>query len=625
MKRLTTIGVSLLACGALMGAGARAEAVELKLTEVPGATFPERGFVLTLPQSAALSAKDVEVRENGQRVEGLQVTTGASAGADAFGVVLAVDASESMRGGAIEDAIAAARAFVERRRPEQKVGILFFSREPRVALPLTTDPAKLEQTLAQVPALSKGTQIYDAGTSATRLLSDAGIRAGSIVILSDGADAGSEATEASLAAAAKKIGARIFTVGLRSPSADLAALQSLGEAASGSYSEAGKRGDLKAIFTALGSQLASEYLVSYRSLVPEATAVTVEARVADLDAAGAATYVTPKIVAAGTTLGGSGGWASAPAIAGIALLVAILLAAAVMLIVRGPRQTAADRIQVYTGAPKPASPFDIFNTDRRGGVRSRFEKGLGKSAWWPKFAEQVEIAGFGIAPSQLAGLTAAVTLTMVWVALLTGRGVAAVLLALTPLFVTGWVRATVAKRRREFVDQLPDNLQVVASALRAGQSFEGGLAVAAEDAPEPARSEFRRIVSDERLGVPLREAMAGVARRMRSREFDQVSVVVELQRETGGNTAEILDRVVESLRYRGELRALVRSLTAQGRMGGIIVTALPVVMALILSLILPGYFDPMLQTGAGKALIVVGVVMVTVAWLIIRKIIDIKV
>ena len=138
---------------------------------------------------------------------------------------------------------------------------------------------------------------------------------------------------------------------------------------------------------------------------------------------------------------------------------------------------------------------------------------------------------------------------------------------LVPLFVHNSIKAKLARKRRLFFEQLPDTLQIVASALRAGHTIVGALAVVSSESPEPTRGEMQRVVADEQLGVPLETALERVAARMASREFEQVAIVAGLQREAGGNAAEVLDRV--GRRPRGiELRQLVRSLTAQGAVAG---------------------------------------------------------
>jgi tight adherence protein B len=146
-----------------------------------------------------------------------------------------------------------------------------------------------------------------------------------------------------------------------------------------------------------------------------------------------------------------------------------------------------------------------------------------------------------------------------------------------------------------------------------------------EDSPEPAKSEFRRVIADEQLGVPLQDAIEVVAVRMDSTDLRQVGLVAALQHETGGNTAEVLDRVAETVRERFELRRLVRTLTAQGRLSRWILTGLPVFLLLIISLLNPDYISPLYTHTGGRLLLIVAAVMVTSGSLVIRRIINIKV
>ncbi|HUY72602.1 MAG TPA: type II secretion system F family protein, partial [Gaiellaceae bacterium] len=178
---------------------------------------------------------------------------------------------------------------------------------------------------------------------------------------------------------------------------------------------------------------------------------------------------------------------------------------------------------------------------------------------------------------------------------------------------------------RKFADQLPDNLDVLASALRAGHSLVGALAVVADDAPEPSKSEFKRVLAEEQFGVQLEDAFKVVVDRMESADLDQVALVSRLQREMGSNSAEVLDRVIDTVRSRMELRRLVRTLTAQGRMSRWLLTALPIFLALVMTLISPGYMRPLFHNPLGEALLILAACMVTVGSWIIGRIIDIKI
>jgi tight adherence protein B len=146
-----------------------------------------------------------------------------------------------------------------------------------------------------------------------------------------------------------------------------------------------------------------------------------------------------------------------------------------------------------------------------------------------------------------------------------------------------------------------------------------------EGAQEPSRTEFRRVVADERLGVPLDECLETMSKRMAIRDVQQVALVAELQRETGGNVAEVLDRIAATVRQRAELRQLVRGLTAQGRLSRTVVTALPVVLLGIIWLVNPGYVQPLFDTTAGRIMLIVAVAMLGAASLIINKIVDFEV
>ncbi len=174
--------------------------------------------------------------------------------------------------------------------------------------------------------------------------------------------------------------------------------------------------------------------------------------------------------------------------------------------------------------------------------------------------------------------------------------------------------------RQAFEEQLADNLDVLAGAMRTGHSTMGALSVMVDSSIEPSKTEFRRVLQDEQLGVPLDDALMVMARRMQSYDAEQIALVMRLQREAGGNTAEVLDRVAEVIRGRMELRRLVDVLTAQARISRWILTALPIFVLLILLFTGGEYLQPMLDSMVGKVMLVVGGIMVLIGSLWIKQI-----
>jgi tight adherence protein B len=166
---------------------------------------------------------------------------------------------------------------------------------------------------------------------------------------------------------------------------------------------------------------------------------------------------------------------------------------------------------------------------------------------------------------------------------------------------------------------------VISSALRSGHSLAGALAVVVESSAEPMKMEMQRVVADEQLGVPLEDSLMAVAERMESRDLEQVALVAELQREAGTSSAEVVDRVAETVRDRFELRRLVATLTAQGRMSRWIVSGIPVVLLLLLHLVNPRYLDPLTTTLAGKIMLGLATALVVGGSLVIKRIVNIKV
>jgi tight adherence protein B len=619
--------VALLALAGLLAPAAGA-VDELRLTEAGGTRFPDRSYVLSLPEGMSLDESRVRILENGEPVDQLSVVPADEAAEGEFGVVLVIDASNSMRGTAIAGAVEAARAFAEQRSPNQLVAVLVFNSASSVLLPFTADQGEIEAALAQPPALAHGTHVYDAVDAALGLLREAEIAAGSVVVLSDGADTGSAASLTDVAGRARADGVRVFSVGLRSRGFDFAALERLAAGAGGTYTEAASSADLARVFDELGARLASEYLVRYRSGTKPDSDVHVAVRVDGVDGIATSLYTSPALDATPSppyhhSLA-ERFWRSPAGMLTVAAVCALLTGLVLMALLRPRRRTLRRRMSEFVSLP--LARRDEENASGTELVLAQAEKSFERTRWWSRFKEELELGEVTIAPIQIVAWTAIATALAAWLLfVLLGTPLVLPLALGVPLIVRSQVKRRVERQRRLFADQLPDNLQVLASALRAGHSLVGALSVVVEDCPEPSRGEFRRVIADEQLGVSLEDAFGVVAHRMANRDLDQVALVAALQQETGGNTAEVLDSVTETIRERFELRRLVKTLTTQGRMSRWVVSFLPVGLLVLITAINPEYMAPLYTHPLGRVLLLVAGLMVVAGSLVIRRIIDIKV
>jgi len=593
------------------------------LTEAKGSKFPNRAFVISLPTNRVLSASDIEVTENGGPVADVSLLSAFQADTRAFGIVLVIDSSESMAGRPIQSAMAAARAFASRRSPKQQLALVTFNGKPNVVLPFTTSVDQIEAALLRVPEVSYGTHIYDAVAKAEELLADARIASGSILVLSDGADTGSLSKEADVAAAARAAHIKLFTIGLKSAHFEPTALTSLAAGGGGEYAFAVSTDRLAPLFDELGGRLSQQYVLRYKSFVGPAVPVRVHVNIPGLGGASAA-YKTPALPV--TTVApyhrsiADRFWTSPIVMVLLALLVAAILAVLAVAVLEPRRSGLPKRMAEFVSVP------GIQTHERPSGSLAGGQQDQQAHGPLARLDETLEIANIRASASSLiVGTIVATILAFLLLAAALGSIWWALFAFLVPLGVREYVNRTLSRRRNQFAEQLPDALQVISSALRSGHSFAGSLAVVVETASEPMKTEMQRVVADEQLGVPLEQALAVVSRRMASRDLQQVGLVAELQREAGGNSSEVVDRVAETIRERFELRRLVKTLTVQGRMSRWIVSALPVGIVLVLQVINPHYLHPLVAHTGGQILLGFAIALCIAGSLVIKKIVDIKV
>jgi tight adherence protein B len=161
--------------------------------------------------------------------------------------------------------------------------------------------------------------------------------------------------------------------------------------------------------------------------------------------------------------------------------------------------------------------------------------------------------------------------------------------------------------------------------MRAGHSLVSGIDTLSESATEPSRTEWKRVVADEQLGVPLEAAIRPLAKRMDCADIEQIALVATLQTRSGGNMADVLERVADGVRERGDLRRELISLTAQARLSRWVITGLPPAMVVILEIVHPSYLTPLFETTTGQILLGLATGLVVLGSLIMRAITNVKV
>jgi tight adherence protein B len=300
----------------------------------------------------------------------------------------------------------------------------------------------------------------------------------------------------------------------------------------------------------------------------------------------------------------------------------------------GRRVTDADRVAARLsqyGRPAETAPQRVRTgnplRDLVDSITTALNPLLARSSHTGKLADDLQKADLKLKSSE-------------WVLAVAGTGVAlGLLLTLrfgSPVFllvgpVAAWMgsgmylRFRQGRRARAFNNQLGDTITLLSNALKAGYSFAQALNSVSRNASPPISEEFARATREIALGISVDDALNHMVMRNKSEDFDLLVTAVQIQRVVGGNLAEILETIAYTIRERIRITGEIRTLTAQARISGIIITLLPFGLAGVLELISPSYFGPMLTETLGHIMLGIGVFLIAIGCAAVQKIVKIEV
>ncbi|HEY2882210.1 MAG TPA: type II secretion system F family protein [Pirellulales bacterium] len=302
---------------------------------------------------------------------------------------------------------------------------------------------------------------------------------------------------------------------------------------------------------------------------------------------------------------------------------------AVVLLMRGDESTRTeDRLALLTGAKTGPTKNALQEAgvlsqplDATHGVLAEF------LSRFRNLSILFEQANTTLSPSKFFAITAAMAIAGSAAAFATGLNpifvpIFTLLSGFLPLM---WLLMRRRKRLRKFAKQLPDALELVARALRAGHSLASGFHLVSEEMKEPIGVEFQRVFEENNLGIPFDEALNSLTVRVPNLDLRFFVTAVILQRQTGGDLAEILDKIGHLIRERFQIWGQVQALTGEGRLSGIVLLALPPLLFLAVWNLNPDYVMVLFTDPMGKKMLIGAVVMQLLGALVIRKIVNIKV
>jgi tight adherence protein B len=620
VKRAVLIAVAMLAATIVSSAQA-----EVRLTKVDSTNHPTLQFnvVTDTPSRSA-----PRVRENGRTVFGLQ-TVNLGRGKS---IALLIDRSRSMKDGALEHAGAAARSFLARKSARDRVMITTFGSQATQVTGFSSSTIDADGALRNLSLDSRsGTALYDAIRMASVALSAEPYEGRVVVVLTDGANQAKRTTLEEAATAARRAGAVVYAIGIQSAEFSPAALKQLAEQTGGGYFAASSAAVVGDAYRQVAARLARTWRVSYLTAARPGREIEVAAIVPGQGTAASRMKLPGELAEGSSTprpllpkflyAGGAGAYMLGLLVGG-----AVLLAAGLALAT--PASTRLRRrIQPHLGDAAP---------EKRKQVRERFGAGSGlfqateqafaRFKFWHRLHAMLERADVPlrtveffycmVGPAFLFGLVAAF--------LGLPKLVILGLMALGALIPYGFLSFKAKRRVNKIDDQLPDLLVTMAASLKAGHSFRQAMQAVVNEGQPPISDEFKRVLTEAQLGRPMDDALNEMAERVQSKNLSFVLTAVTIQRQVGGSLAGIFDMVADAVRQRQAFSRKIRSLTAMGRASAYVLVAMPVILALIVTLIRYEYVEPLYTEPTGQKMLMVGCGMIVVGSYFLRKIASFK-
>lgn len=605
-------------------------------------------LLFSVPNESGAAAPDpssVTVTVNGEPVEATAQL--ASEAVDVETVrrtaVLAIDVSRSMNGERFEKAKAAARDFLSTVSDDVYVGIVAFAGEVTTVQEPSRNRAESVGVLNTL-SLSLETRLYDGVQEALAASGTEGQR--TVLVLSDGRDTSDTALDDTVAAV-EDSGARVDVVALAQAPAGRSALEAIAGAGRGEVLAADDPDALTAVFSAEAQALARQLLVT--ADLP-ADLDSQEGTLAVSVKTGAETFTSQAFVTLSTVSMTKGTPAATPdaplpgfqvsrtvmfaglGAAGVATL--LLLLAAFGVLTPAKESSVEERVAAYTRPARgahaglrsgPVSSSAGIAQTALGAAERALSTNAGVAA---SIGSRLEAAGMSLKPAEWVLIHAGIAVGASMVGMLLGGGSFVLLLVFLALgMALPWVFLGMKKSRRlrAFDAQLAETLQLISGGLSAGLSLAQSVDTVVRQGSDPMRSEFKRALVETRLGVSIEDALESTAERMESKDFKWVVIAVRVQREVGGNLAEVLNQVADTIRERGYLRRQVKSLSAEGVLSAWILGALPPAMFVYFLMVRREYMDPMFTEPLGWAMLGGGAVMMAIGAFWLKQLVKLEV
>lgn len=620
------------------------------IKEIDTAGFPNVSLYLSFKEGSRLGTQELGksnfvIKENNLEIKDFTAQK-ISETSEPIATVLVLDTSGSMKGDPITNAKNAAVSFIDNMRDIDKVAIVGFADTVTEYSAFTSDKSALKKSIAAISSEGE-TSLFDGiirGLGMFKSTDD--IKYQYMLILSDGTDTVSTATADDVVDLVSSGNITIYSIALLSNEFNPSDLESMAKSSNGALLTTADPEQLTNLYSDISKKIRNQYKITFKSSsnniekfnatvaidsggIKDSISLDYENPFFTQSGSGAVTNSQSSQVAAEIVIADKW-WVKALIYLFIFVSVTILLYIVSTIMIPG-KPGLKDRMDhyLYNVEDKNVSG-EITEKKTRKGLFSHLAKTGRKNTGKPGFAEVFEVqlrrAGMNITGSKFITMhMLAVSISILLVYALTKNlllTLAVVILVIFFPFLL--INFKTGQRIKKFNEQLPDTLQLLEGALKAGYSLNQSLTMVVSESKPPISEEFKITISEIRMGLSEKVALENMAKRINSELFNWVILAINIQREVGGNLAEIMDIIANTIREKERVLRQIKGLVAEGKLSAYVLIGLPIVMAIVLSVMNREYISVLFTTTIGFVLLGVAVLLMIIGIVWILKIIKIE-
>ena len=650
MKRTFAL-VAALVLGLGTAAFGQASAPDIEIVDINASRYADGGQTTIVIEFRNLAAAPdpslLEITVNGEPASDVEVVPLGETSLP-VGVVLVIDASGSMAGDPLDAAKTAANDFVGQKRTEDSIALVTFADEVTVHTGFTRNAGDLQNRIDSIEAAGE-TAFADGVIKAIELFDSLSAREllPNLIVLTDGEDTVSLASLEDALAAVDSSNVRVFGVALESPDFNPSPVEQLAAAGNGLFLSTPDPEQLSSLYGEISREISNtlvarfvspistpgevEFAVSYPGGLSSgqtfavsgfATTTTAGPTTTTTRPAPATSVIRPSAALPTRTL-------AIMAAGGLGLTFFLLL---VILFGRDEDEGGnrfVKRLQAY-GRKGGSVEQEKRPLLEKIPLLNRFsqaaEEQVKKRGLLSGVNGTLEQANISMSAGEaILGMLGLSVVLGVFFAIFQGPLVGLIVFVLAMIIFVFLIRFAGRREKKRFEKQLPDTLTLLSTSLRAGYSLLQAIEAVASEAPNPTAREFSRSVVEARLGRSVPEALDSIVERTQSEDFEWAVMAIEIQREVGGNLAEVLQTVADTMMARNRLKGEISALTAEGRISGVVLGSLPFALGAFLWFSNPEYLEPLVESTFGRVAILAGLLLMSAGIFWMKKIVDIKI